>query len=285
MSGAAGTYVPIQPPLASPPRLGLLTSAVFPDGVDARWVNGFSFRPDPCLPGGFNYWCGDDGNTPPGPDVRDDVVQHRPTVIEVVAECSTLDPLNDVEARARRALAAAESRLIETEFWSGPAAADAGFPNRYLRDALTDDLGTVAGFYALAALQQHAADTFDGRAMIHARPTVVEFWWRNGELRREGNLLLDAFDNIVVPGSGYNGQGPEGSPAAVLGETEYAYVTPMVYLLRDAQVTIVPGDDAESIDYAHNTRTYRAQRIVAPYFGGCGAAAVLVDLAAPCWPA
>lgn len=284
MSGAAGTFVPIPAPLATAPRVGLLTAAVFPDGVDGRWVNGFGFRPDPCRPGGGNYWCGESPSTPPDPDPLPDVVQHRPTVVEVVGECSTLGAA-DVEAQARRSLAAAESRLIEAEFWTGTQAQAAGFPNRYLRSADTNDLGTVAGFYALAALQQYAADEFDGRAMIHARPTVVEFWQRNGELRREGNLILDVFDNVIVPGSGYDGLGPVGATAATLGEAEYAYVTPMVYVLRDSTVTVTPDRAAAAVDPSTNLATYRAQRIVAPYWGGCEAAAVLVDLAAPCWPA
>ncbi len=284
MSGAAGTYVPIPAPLATPPRLGLLTAAQFPDGVDPRWINGFSFRPDWCAPGGGTYWCAPDDPTPPAnvPATLPDTVQVRPVAVTVTGTCSSLDfGTADLDARVRRAMLAAESRLIEAEFWGGDLADAAGFPNQWLTDGGATDLGEVPGFYALAELQQWAADAFDERAMIHARPRVVEFWWRNDELRREGNLLLDAFDNIVVPGGGYTGRGPN-DEAPDPGVTEWAFVTPTVYVLRDAQVTITPGADAEAIDRASNDRTFTASKVVAAYHSGCGVAAVNVNLAAPC---
>lgn len=292
-SGASGTYAPIPAPLATPPRLGLLTAAVFPDVGDSRWLNGFTFRSDQCVPGGSTHNCaGPEGEaggsfvdvSSPGVDdsFGPGIVRVVPVEVYVEDECSTMDfGTPDQDARARRAFVAAESRLIEAEFWLGTEAQSGNYPTPYLTDGTADNLGAVAGFYALAELQQWAAESFDGRAMIHATPRVVEFWYRNAEVRREGNLLLDAFDNIVVPGAGYDGTGPNGE-APVAGETEWAYVTPLVHILRESSIQILPGSTVEAVDRDVNLTTYRATRIVAAYHDGCGKAAVNINLCEPC---
>lgn len=298
--GAASVFTPIPAPLVTPPRLGLLASAVFPDNVDPRWVNGFSFRSEMCAPGEVAYNCPGDGGTPWGgynTDTEPGVleagwpsssswVQVTPVELSVQVSCGA-DPgtsPDDLIARARRAFLAAESRLLEQEFWTGTATQAAAYPNQYLNDGNATTITPNGGFYALAELQEFAAESFDGRAMIHATHRTVEFWFRNAELRREGNLILDLFDNIVVPGAGYNGTDQNGN-YGTFGETEYAFVTPMVHVLRDANITVTPDTPGEALDRDVNDRTYRASRIVAVYHSLCPTGCAYVNLCEPrCTP-
>lgn len=116
------------------------------------------------------------------------------------------------------------------------------------------------GLYALAALQEHLAEVGCGRrGMIHATRNAVTLWHRYGLVRREGPMLLDLYDNVVVPGAGYDGSGPDGEVATA--ETTWVYATGLLEVRR-GPVTVVPGELAEALDRATNTVEWRAWRPV-----------------------
>lgn len=115
-------------------------------------------------------------------------------------------------ARARRALEAFQSHLIERELWTGAVSqlAFAG-ENPYLASEEAIEDGTEFGYInALAEMEQRLAECQPGQVgMIHAQPRVVALWVSAGMVIPEANgrRLRTAFGTIVVPGSGYTGDG------------------------------------------------------------------------------
>lgn len=294
MTGVAQGYSPIAARPAAPPRVSLLTSADRPAQPWPReWVNGIAWVPEACLPESDPtfWWC----PVSPGTewvtertsktvDESPDILQYRPWAAWVGDSCSTFSfAERDLTGRAQRRLSASLSRIIETELWTGTVAQAAGFPNAYLASADADDLGSAGLMYALAALQEYLAESVNERGMIHATPRTAALWYAGGGLRREGMLLLDAFDNIIVPGQGYDGSAPDGTPAPDSGDTQHAYATSMVTVQIDERVMTVPPDLAEAINKSTNHITYRAEQIVAAIWDAdCAHAAIEVNLCEPC---
>lgn len=284
------SYAPISPTPTAPPRLGLLASVAPTTDAPTGWLNGFVIEnPEDCAPTETDpgWWCPEsegEGSTAAGPtaDPRADHVYYRPWYARVTDGCSALTSPDDYAARARRKYVAAESRIIEAELWAGTVAQAAGFPNRYLTDAATvDDFGEQPFAYALASLQEYLAATIDGRGMIHATPRTATLWYAAQLIRREGNLLLDAFDNIVVAGQGYDGSGPGNVAPPLSGDRHYAYATSTVVVLRESQVQVDPPSLAEATDRDVNRTEFTAGRIVAATWDGCAHAGVEVNLCEP----
>lgn len=296
----ANGFQRIPAPAAAPPRVGLITSAQTPDLGGARWQDGIVFHPQASLGtdalDGGAWWDGCDAGLPSPPyidpldaepgtkttgpaELAD--VQYLPWV-NVEAKEAPVTSFSEAEyqAIARQRLVANETTKVEREFWAGEVAQAGGLPNHYLTEAATPVLGEYPLAYALARLQQYLADAIPGRGMVHCSTFTAALWHSAGMVRREGNLLLDLADNLIVPGGGYDGSGPEGQTAAVPQVTEYAYATGMVQFLHDD--IIFPSTYAEAIDRNRNRVTLRAERLVAAFHDQQAQAAVLVDLTNPC---
>ena len=278
------SYTVVDPPTIQPPRVSLLASAEeVNDG--ARWTAGLTFEP---------YGCGYNGGKMPVCVTEDTeyddksftsehrVVEVEPFVAWYGDSCSAATfRSRDFADRASRAFLAAESALIARELWAGELAGSEGYPNPYFSDGNADVIG--AGFpagVALALLQQALADLVPGRGMIHATRDVASLWYEAGGIRREGALLLDPFDNIIVADSGYPGTGPNGEPRDP--GNAYAYATDLVQVRRDGQVRLLPGQDdyAAAMDRDTILIEWRAERLVAAYWGGCAQVAIGVDVCA-----
>lgn len=301
----AAAFVPIGAPPSSPPRQGLL-AVVGGEGSEPalpeRWEGGFAFEPERCGPPDVPTWgdCPEAG----GVDPRDDpgtkdtgagspVVQYRPYTAWVGDKCSVLGRQGrDPVARARRLYTASESRIMEAELWSGTEAQLRAYPNNYLRNAaspnfenLTPGIGEASpGAYALGELQAAIAAGQTGRGMIHATWPVVNLWFFLGALRREGALILDVFDNLIVAGTGYDGSAPDGSPVPLdtTGATSWAYATGIVQTKRHQQTKVVPDTLNEAITIDVNDEEWRVERLVAAWWDGCVHAAINVDLCNTC---
>lgn len=294
MTGVAEGFRPVTTRPAAPPRVSLLTSAASPAAAWPQdWVNGIAWNPEACLPETEStfWWCPTeegaawvDERTEKAVDDPPGVLTYRPWAAWVGEQCSTFGfAERDLPGRAARRLSASLSRIIETELWTGVVAQAAGFPNAYLASADADDLGSAGLMYALASLQEYLAENVNDRGMIHATPRTVSLWFAGGGLRREGMLILDPFDNIVVPGQGYPGSSPDGSPAPDSGDTAYAYATSMVTVVTDTRVMTVPSDLSEALNPSTNHVTYRAEQIVAAVWDSdCAHGAVEVNLCEPC---
>ena len=309
--GSTGAYTPIPAAPAAPPRLGLL-AVIGGEGneptLPSSWVNGVAFDPENCLPPADPTWgeCpegeGVDPRVDPGTKVsgdHGDTVQYRPWYAWVGDKCSTLGSRSrDVEAQVRRLYRASESRIMEAELESGTEAQLRGYPNNYLRNSaspsfvnITPGVGASSPLlYALSALQEAIAAGQTGRGMIHATWPTVNLWFAGSALRREGTLILDAFDNIVIPGTGYTGASPDGSagpPVDPTGETSWAYATGIVTTKRDTAgpqggIVVTPDELAEAVQRDVNDLEYRAERLVGAWWDACVHAAVNVNLCSTC---
>lgn len=282
-------------PFAQPGRRNLLDVALAataaadefyaPDqSIDPRWVDGFSFSSDSCDaldPMGIQCL----GN--PGGDKdhveNPDVVVIDPFLASGTDVCSTLDNKRDREGRARRNLLATESWQIEREFFDGAASLTTTPQGRspFMTDGVTaqDITGGAAkaATLALATLERELLDCLHGqRAIIHATPDLVTMWQSGGALHIEGTTIMTVTDTIIVPGAGYSGAGPDGTPAAA--GTSWAYGTGLVYL-RQANIF---DPDIETpyarVDRARNVTTWRVERANAIYFAPCCVKAVHASL-------
>lgn len=251
-------------------------------GAAARWEGGVLFEPDP---------CGDDIGSPTtqvcGPEDSFDAErgagseEYEPFLVRVADRCTPAQAVaRDMRGRVTRALEIDQHYQLEREFWRGDlaVAATPDLPNRYLTDSNVQDLspgGASPLAYALAALQEALAGCRPaGRGMIHCTTTTAALWHSKQMLRRDGALLLDVFDNIIVPGVGYDGSAPNGS-IDTGGDTAYAYATGLVDS-RLSPITIT-GLNGEEIDQATNEQIVRASRFAAAYWDGCCHFGINVD--------
>jgi len=284
------SYAVVEPPRVAPPRVGLLASAE--EVVDGeRWQTGFGFEPLACgaLGGLHVAQCEATETLPTDYSVKaiadeSRLVTYQPYTAFYGDTCSlALYRSRDFAGLASGAYVAAESALMARELWAGDAAVAGGLVNAYFSDGEADVVGGLWPVVnGLARLQQELADTMPGRGMIHAPKDVASLWYTAGVIRREGAVLLDAFDNIVVADAGYPGTGPNGE--ARTETTAYVFATDMVQVRRDGQVRILPSRDEAmgggALDRDTNTVEWRAERIVAAYWSKCAQIALQVDVCA-----
>lgn len=285
-----GAGIPIDGPQAQPGRRGLLFSAV-PVGGDGEtagrqavtveegaapqpaWAAGFVLDPDVCGavdPAIIECEFGADKGTLANPDLP----PYQPFLTFGVDVCSTLAGNRDRDGRSRRNLAATESWQIEREFFDGVAskATTPDTDNPYLTNGDASDVtgggGALAPVASLARIEASLASCLHGqRGMIHATPELVTFWANGGALRLEGQTLLTVMDTIVVAGSGYSGNDPDGG--APTAGTSWAYGTGLVYIRQGVVWSPNAMDPGSAVDRQQNTITWRVERPNAVYRSPC----------------
>lgn len=283
----ARAFAEVPAPSAGAPRVGLLASAeVIEEG--GRWRGGLSFIPEHCAGGGIWTYCGNDADQPKTIEASEAVVRHIPVTIWHGDTCSTAAfDAPDFQARARRALISRQSALIADELWNGAASEAAGHGNAFLNDSgAHTDITPVGGaqplLQALALMQDTLPDHVSGRAMIHMSRELASVYYAHDAIRREGNLLLDAFDNIIVADEGYDGTGPDGLTPD--DGTSWIYGTSLVQVRLDPTVRIIPdpSEPAHAINRDDNLAEWRAERVAAAYWDGCAHLALQVDFCNTC---
>jgi len=299
-------------PLPEAPRVSLLTSArpgvlVGEDGqpLEGRpneltggtvppWIGGYGYRTRACGTAGAGVTCGDDSQTEKVLVAGlDEIVSVVPWYAWAGDVCSSLPNGEDLEARASGLLDASTAHEVEREFWRGDITTAQGWPNPFLADLPPGNAlngGTaVPALAALGALQQALANTgTGGRGMIHATHRTVDAWFASHSgLRREGLTIYDEFDNIVVPGTGYDGSSPVerdgngtvtgGGETDPAGRNAWAYATDVADVFVGGIVAVgrFPWD---VLDRSKNTVETRAERIVAASWERCRHYGINVDL-------
>lgn len=256
------------PPL-QPPRFGLITSARDATGDGARWEGGFGWEAESCAQAGVVDPCGSTTKTLDADDLEG-AQDYTPFVVWAGHRCSTFGSSGpDREAKARRLLAVHQHRAVEAEFWNGTVSRANSWGNPYLRSITGSQRLSPGGtssplVYALAALEEAVAEC-GGRSMIHCTVQTATLWYAAQAIRREGTLLLTGLDNIVVPGSGYDGSAPDGNIDAT-GATAWAYATGMVDV-RLGDVVVFGGE--ASMEQRQNLIEVRAERTAAANFDPC----------------
>lgn len=301
MAGPA--FVPT--PLPRPPRWpGLVASvggeqairryiteeAPSEGGVD-RWLNGYEFQPYHCTSGDA-----DDGGTIGGMDVctiteptftatgsLPATIETTPLLLWESMRCSTLsNNAAELTDRVSNRLLITTSHRLESELWSGAVAQAEALPNQYLTDSGSyTSHGTQPLVHALSYLQHYGAESAEGnRLMIHASPFTASLWYAAGALVLDSSgLLLDAFGNVVVAGTGYPGTG-DGVLAAAVPNTAWAFATTMV----SVRMTDIEVQDARNtrVDKTNNIDVATASRVASIQWDGCVHEAVIVDHTAIC---
>ena len=198
------------------------------------------------------------------------IVVVQPWLVVVEDFCSSFGwQERDFKGRALRLLENATPKAIENEFWTGALATAKGYPNNFLTNVNSVTNLTPATIPSVARGLQILQDAlaqkgFGGQGMIHVQAQTAPNLLG---ARRVGQLLLDIFDNIIVPGVGYTGSGP-GNVAPAAG-TAYMYATDLVMVREQETGTVFPDTFAEAIDWgqagAPNTIRFRAEKFVAAY--------------------
>lgn len=273
---AVGPKARVEPPALAPGRRGLIAAAIEVIEPDERWVNGFAYEAETCDPAqAIPIYCeplpdGDGYSKEPG--ASGGIIEYDPFSVVGADKCTTLDRARDRVGRARRQLIATEGYQIEREFWDGAIATAEGYPNPFLADASTTDLGSDDQVGALGKLEQALGECLHGqRGMIHATLTTVTYWNQANLLRFDGNLILTALDTIVVTGPGYSGSAPGSppTPPASVAAAAYAYGTGLVYLRRGPMFPVDDGNEASTVDRQLNDQTVFVERAVAAVAAGC----------------
>lgn len=190
-----------------------------------------------------------------------------PFAVSATDSCSAFGfEAADYEGRARRALAARESKAVEAQWWTSKM-----FPANPHLDAsgsapTATKPTTVAGGpftrrLGLAQLVQALADHNGGVGMIHARPFLVDLWMSENMLYRgsDGKLYTEA-GVMIVPGRGYPGTGPGGE--AVSATSEWAFATDPVEVHRGpVEVWASEADKAAVLAKDRNQIDVRAERL------------------------
>ena len=321
-----GTYIPVPALPVKGPQLSLLSSSVAPKdttgdtstdetsgatyGLDAEtfnllpselklelaaregagWTRGFAYLPENSSAGSVRLPS--DGTTVDNPNSPANlpIVRYQPFLVETKFSASSFgwEEL-DYKGRGQRQNDAALAQAIGREFCDGALAQANSLPNNYLSQSSTTVLNPTPGTAVslttgLGLIQDYLSQTgLGGQGMIHLIPRVVPSLL---VVRRVGKLMLDLFDNIVVPDPGYTGNGP--GTAAPASGTTWIYATDIVMTRIESEATVVPDVMAEALDRGShgsgasdgnpNLVTFRAFRFASAYFDGFRQAAVQVNL-------
>lgn len=272
--------------------VGLLNTVRAINLADGHWEQGYSFQPNGCLPTvAVGAQCSDEDMSPLDISDLPPFVNTVPFLLATVAHCTSLvgTSRDDLSAAVARVLDLTTGKKVESELWTGAISQANSYGNAYLAggsanfEDLTPGDDVSPGFYALGALQAYLADcTEAGRGMIHANRQTVNMWMHMQVIRRDGPFLLDAFDNWIVAGAGYDGSDPNGDIDGS-GDTAYAYATGLVDV-RLGPIKPIPGLNAiaEALDMEVNDFQFQTNRFASAAWDLCCHAGVRVGICATC---
>jgi hypothetical protein len=244
----------IEAPPAQPPRYSLLIAAEVQDGSPnapgEEWAEGTQFRPEACGPGaGGRHPVVCNLNDAREPGDLPAVVESDPFYVWAADRCSTLGSVGrDFAARARRQLLATRSAEVAAEVWGGSL----GLAQRSLADLASDVVtdGPSSLVTVFANLEAALAACYRGRrGMVHVTPQVLVHAIAAQVILPAGNQWVTATGHLVVADAGYDGSGPDGSPADSDGQ--WAYATSWMRF-RTGPVETVPNTGAAAADLAQS---------------------------------
>lgn len=253
---------PVDAPLAAATRNNLLQAArVLEQGPERFPLGGIAYNPHSYGGGhSFDPSCEAPGESPLEDADGPTLVEWDPAAIYWVERCDNPTP-EELEVVRQRALAGLEvhrSDLIERILWTNHVnGTDLGatHPNVGLADTPGSGPGVdilnggaaMGPVAAISALVGALAGSLHGvRGAIHVPVEALPFLdFYGNSVVVGGGLLAGSVDHQLVAGSGYDGSGPDGSPAAA-GFTWFYATSPI-------EVRLGPVVVPDTLD--HFTRT------------------------------
>lgn len=199
--------VNILAPSIRPPRVSILSSAeVITPPAGEKWMGGIELYPLSGADASGPWYLCEVGQVKDATN-RVGGQRFQPFAIYATDNCSTFGSGGvDFEARAKQKLSVAEPFWLERVIWENPD--DLENPS-FVNSPSTTVATATSPLAAFAALDSAVAnDLHDGQGMIHMTTLMFDYIHELGVLRREGNVWFSPLDNIVVPGRGYTGNGP-----------------------------------------------------------------------------
>ncbi|HEY1319088.1 MAG TPA: hypothetical protein VGF32_02525, partial [Streptosporangiaceae bacterium] len=189
-------------------------------------------------------------------------------------------PLAEAQARALDHLSDGEEAGAEHALWTGdlgsvPNLAGANMPAGSTV-VLAGGTAMLPGA-ALALLEDFNAANYGSLGVIHLTRGAALQAAGLQLLTTSGGRLVTAIGTPVVAGAGYDGSGPEGSPAPGAGES-WGYVSPALFGYR-GDVFYPDSAAGGTFDRAHNVLTTLAERPYLIGFDPCGVGAVKIKTA------
>lgn len=186
-------------------------------------------------------------------------------------QCSPIgNSLEYAEERAEQHLIAREQARVEQAIWTG----DLG-NTPTLRGATVLGSGAVSIRAGIAALEAAIATEYGSLGVIHMTRETALLAIAASVLRRDGGRLFTELGTPVVAGAGYDGSGPDGTPASP-GES-WAYVTPAIFGYR-GEVFTSSGRPGDLLDRSTNDLYAVAERTYVIGWEECGVSAVLLTI-------
>lgn len=268
----------IPAPPVRPPSYGFLTAIRDSTAEDPNFRLGqlgeFAWLSEACGAGGaFGVNCVGGSAAITIPASPGTVAGHG-FIVWAGDKCSTFGTRErDWQGLARRRLAATESFMIAAEVWKGAVATAEGYSNRPLASVLSDTVtnGPAAVVPALAALEQAVATLGHGTpGLIHCTVQTLTHLMSAFAIVKAGNLWLTATGNVVVADAGYDGSGPDGTPA---GSSQWMYGTSLMSVKLGPPIIGEPFIDSNT-----NDEFVLAQRPVAVQWDHCVHVAAQVDI-------
>jgi hypothetical protein len=249
------------------PRVSILSSAEIVSTPGDRWWGTYEILP---LSGngssGIFPICDEGEHTAPE---RLGAQTFTPFAVWAADECSTFGSgAMEFVDRAKQKLAVVEPWWIENYLWENPDAfvnpSFTASPSTVVASGM-DPLGAFANLDAAIAQDRH-----DGRGMIHMVPELFVLLQQYELFRREGNVWYSPLDNIVVPGRGYTGNGPNEDGGANENEATdtvtWMFGHPGIIRIRRSEIMYLPDDDGiamlKEMDRYINDLKAVAERVV-----------------------
>ena len=280
--------VVVAPPVPAPRGATLLRSANPVVEPDPRWMQGLTWRAQPCgsrdVVEGIDMCVAFSGFTT---DFTEGAApQYVPPHVAVALPCSGISGqtvLEETRDRAAALLDRCQTLGIADELWTGDRAIARGWPNDYLSESagLDQPKGTTAQgvIRSFAEAEQYLADSFcAGGGMIHATPRTATYWARFGLVDRQADgRLLSKLGTVVVADPGYDGSAPDGTVDAS-GDTAWVYMSGSVDVrLGPVELSTGAGLDLSGIDRLDNDFTVYAHRAFAATFESCARGGINVS--------
>jgi hypothetical protein len=243
------------PPPVAPHRSLLTAPDVVVEDDFPRWMNGVVQKPYP-NPIGVDQWEPCDSNQKDSFNGEDDLT-FDPSAIYLRNECSTLMDIEALKEQTAASLEAGTAQAVELILAQGGGGI-APNVNPFLADSGASLLTptVLSPRVGMAYLEDHLANNYAARGMIHATPGTVDLLSSVLEQDDSGGVWTQA-GTPIVPGRGYVG--------ATLGthvlaaSTAYMFATTQVNV-RMTEVTVT--DLVSSLDRDNNTVAFIAERFV-----------------------